>query len=252
MGNKNLFPLIVGKARIRNYEDNGEFFDVACATNVKTTFSTSETKELVCGGGDSLTLEKPTGSITLKVIKTKNPELLGKILNLDVTSKVAGANTITDQKVIFDKNGIIEMLERSNDNLGITSIVVKSKDGATTYVKDTDYTVKVVKNRTIIERKGTNIPEQGTVLVSGTINQNAYKEVTIKRVQRGKKKFMIELFGENEENGKMTLLQASPVELDAEYILEMVDAFRDGDIAGSELSFKLSDGGSITFKDENI
>lgn len=248
----NLFPIIVGKARIRDHDNNGKFLDIDCATNTSTSISTSETKELVCGGWESLTLEKPAGTITLKIMKTKNPELIWRLLNLDVISSVTWETTITNKEVKFDKNWFIEMLERSNDENGITSIVIKSLDGVTTYQKDTDYTVEIKNKKTIIKRKWTNIAEEASVLFSWVVNQNASKEVNLKRLQRWKKKFTIELFGEDQKTGKMTTLLATPVELNSDYMLEMKDAFRDGDISWTELSFVLVDGWEITFRDENI
>lgn len=253
MSNNNLlFPIIIWKVRIRDFDNEGLFANIDCATNVKTTISTSETKELVCWSWQSLTLEKPSGSITLKVIKTKNPDLIWKLLNLNVLTKQSGANNLVDVKVTFAKDGVIEMLERSNDWNWITGITVKSLDKAVTYVKDTDFTVEVIDNKTIIKKKWSKIPEGTTVLVSGTINQNWFKQVEIARLQRAKKKFSIELYGEDQTTGKLTMLYATPVELDSEYVLEMIDAFRDGDIAWSELTFKLSDGWKITYTDENI
>ncbi len=249
-----LFPVIVGSARIRDAHNSGSFFDLECATNVKTALNTSENvKELQCGKGDSLTLEKPTGSITLKVIKTKNPDLLGKLLDLIVDSVVAGTNTITDESNTFDSNDKIEMLQRSNDGNGITSLVVKSNDGGTTYTLDTDYSVSVVNNKTTITRlSGGSIPAEASVLISGSIKQNAYKETEINLVQRVKKQFSIELFGEDEKTRKLTTLYANKVTLDSEYLLEMIDTFRDGDINGSDLTFKVADWGKVTFRDENI
>ena len=252
MANNNLFPTIVGKARIRDYDNDWLFANIECATNVKTSISTSETKELVCWEWEWLTLEKPAGTITFKVIKTKNADLIWRLLDLIVTNKTGGETNVTDRKVTFDKNWFIELLDRSNDNNWFSNIVLKSIDGVTTYTKDTDYEVSVVENRTILKRKWTNIPEKVTVLFSWKINQNASKEAIIKRIQRGKKKFTIELFWEDQATKKMTTLLATPVTLNSEYLLEMIDAFRDWDIAGSELAFVLADWGSITFRDENI
>lgn len=252
MANQKLFPIIVGKARIRDYDNNGSFVDLECATNVRTTISTSETIELVCGGGDSLKLEKPSGSITLKVIKTKNPDLIAKLLNLDVKSVVSGKNTITDQKHTSDKNGVIELLERSNDKQWVTELVVKSLDGQTTYELNTDYSVSVVDNKTIIQFLSGALSAGDSVLISGKITQNAYKQVEINKNVRAKKKFTIELYWEDTDTKLMTYLLATPVELDSEYMLEMADAFRDGEPNWSELNFNLVDGGKIIFKDENI
>lgn len=50
--------------------------------------------------------------IILQIVKTKNPGLLAKLLGLDISSTVVGANTITDKKITFDKDWFIELLER--------------------------------------------------------------------------------------------------------------------------------------------
>lgn len=253
MANKNLFPTIVGTARIRDADNNGVFFDLECATNVGASISTSETVELVCGKWESLVVEKPWSTITMTVIKTKNPDLIGKLFNVAVSSVTAGIKALTNIKVKFDENGKVEMLERSNDNLGITAVVVKSADGLTTYTLTDDYTVSVVDNRTIITRVITwDIPEGWEVLVSWSINHNAYKETIIEIVQRAKKNFTIEVFGENVDTKRMTSLLATPVTLNSEFLLEMKDMFRDGVPTWANLVFNLLDNWTLRLRDENI
>lgn len=193
--------------------------------------------------------------IILQIVKTKNPGLLAKLLGLDISSTIAGANTITDRKVTFDKDWFIELLERSKDKAWVTSIVLKSKDGETTYELNTDYTVKVVDNRTIIEKKGSKIVAWQTVLISWSVNQNAAQEVSIKRIQKWKANFSIELFWECqiwENKWKMLTIFADNVTLNSDYILEMKDAFRDGDISWTELSFVLADWWEVKYRDEII
>jgi len=251
--NENLFPTIIGQIRIRDADSSWKFFDIECATNTKNTISTSNTKELVCWKWETLILEKPSWNITFKVIKTKNPDLLWKILWLDVVNKIAGENTITDEKNIFDSDWNIELLHRSNDWNWVTDLVVKSADWWTTYVLDTDYTVAIADNKTIIKIKDWwAITEKAVVLVSWKVNENAYKKIKIEAVQRVKKRFSVELFWENQKTKWMTTIYSTPMTLDSEYVLEMIDSFRDWDISWSELTFKLCDGWDITIKDENI
>jgi hypothetical protein len=75
MWNLNLFPTIIGNARIRSASSNWVFFDLACAVNIKATIDNTETKELTCGDWDSVVMEKPTANITMSSIKTKNANL---------------------------------------------------------------------------------------------------------------------------------------------------------------------------------
>lgn len=252
MSNKNLFPAIVWTARIRPQWTNWTFYDLECSINISTGFNSWEEVELVCGKGESLTLEKPGSTINMNVIKTKNPDLIGKLFNLAVSSFVWGENDV-NEKVIFDKNNKIEMLDRSNDNNWITTLVVKSSDWVTTYAITTDYTVSILENRTIITRVvwGT-IPEGAEVLVTWVVNQNAFKEITLEKIQRVKQYFDIEIFWENAETKKMTSLFASPVKLNAEFLLEMKDAFRDWAPTWASLVFELTDWGKIRLRDENI
>lgn len=252
MSNKNLFPTIVWTGRIRDADNNGIFYDLECATNVSAGFNSGEEVELTCGNGESVSLEKPWSTLNMTIIKTKNPDLIGKIFNLAVSSVVAGSNDI-DENVIFDSSDKIEMLERSNDWNGITTLVVKSADGVTTYTLDTDYSVAVVDNRTIITRlEWGAISAWAEVNVTWSVNQNAYKELTLEKIQRAKKHFSLEVFGENSETGKMTSLYATPVKLNAEFLLEMKDVFRDWAPTWASLVFDLVDWGKIKFKDENI
>lgn len=253
MSNNNTFPVIVWKARIRDAHNTWKFFDIECASNVRTTISTSDTVTLTCWRWESVVFEKPGATMALKVIKTKNPSLLWELLDLVVTNTAEWENIITDKKQIFDEDWIIEMLERSNDWNWVTEIVVKSEDGATTYTVDTDYTVKVEWESTFIERVATwTIEEWATVLVSWKVKQYASKEVVIERVQRLKKQFTIELYWEDTKTKRLTSLVATPVTLDSEYLLEMFDVFVDWEPAWAELSFVLADNGKLTFKDENI
>jgi len=252
MSNKNLFPTIVWTARIRPHGTNWTFYDLECATNVTAGFNSWDEVELVCWKWESLSLEKPGSTLNMTIIKTKNPDLIGKLFNLAVSSFVWGENDV-NEKVVFDSNNKIELLDRSNDDNWVTTIVVKSSDGVTTYTITTDYTISVVDNRTIITRViGWTIPEGAEVLVTWKVNQNAYKAITIEKIQRVKQYFDIEIFGENPENKKMTSLFASPVRLNAEYLLEMKDAFRDWAPAWSNLVFDLVDWGKVKIKDENI
>lgn len=249
---KNLFPTIVWTGRIRDADNDGVFYDLECATNVSAWFNSWDEIELVCGKGESVSLEKPWSTVNMTVIKTKNPDLIGKLFNLAISSVVAGSNNI-DKNVTFDSTDKVELLERSNDNNGVTSLVVKSSDLATTYTLDTDYSVAVVENRTIITRlEGGSISAGAKVNVTWSVEQNAYKELTLEKIQRAKKYFSLEVFGENEETGKMTSLYVTPVKLNAEYLLEMKDAFRDWAPTGANLVFDLVDGWKLVFKDENI
>lgn len=252
MSNKNLFPSIIWTARIRPQWTHWEFYDLECSINISTGFNSWEEVELVCWKGESLVLEKPGSVINMNVIKTKNPDLIGKLFNLAVSSFVWGENNV-NEKVIFDENNKIEMLDRSNDGNWITSLVVKSSNWVTTYAISTDYTISVVDNRTIITRVvGWTIPEWAEVLVTWLVNQNAYKEVTLEKIQRVKQFFDLEVFWENANTKKMTSLLASPVKLNAEFLLEMKDAFRDWAPTWASLVFELTDWGKVKLRDENI
>lgn len=250
---QNMFPTIVGKMRIRESGKNGQFLELTCATNVQSTLNTSENVErLVCGEWEELVFEKPTFQISATVLKTKNPDLIGRLLDLDVTNITAGAVTITDEALVFD-NDIIEMTQRSNDANGVTSIVVKSADGGTTYTLTDDYTISVTDGKTTITRVALgDIAEGATVLVSGSVNQNTAKELELYAKQRVKKQFEVEVFGKKEGTNQYTTLSGNPVTLDSEYLIEMFDVFRDGLPAGSTLNFVNTDGARFFMRDENI
>lgn len=254
MWNLNLFPTIVWNARIREASSNGVFFDLSCAVNIKTTIDTTEIKEITCWNGESVIMEKPKANITMKISKSKNPDLLWQLYNLAVTSVTSWAKTITNSPQTFSSNDKIEMLERSSDALGITTITVKSAiTGWTTYSLTTDYTVSIVDWKTTITRvTGGTIPSGATVYISWTYNTSAYKELEIKRKQRTKKQFSLEIFWQDETTLKYTSIYASPVTLNSTYLLEMIDMFRDWDIAGAELTFELMDMWSLKLRDENI
>lgn len=252
MSNKKLFPTIVWTWRIRANWTNWTFYDLECAINVSASFNSWEEVELVCGKGESLVLEKPGSVINMTIIKTKNPDLIWKLFNLAVSSFVWGENDV-NEKVIFDENNKIEMLDRSNDDNWITTLVVKSSDWWTTYTLTDDYTIDIVENRTIITRVvGWDIPEWAEVLVTWKVNQNAFKEITLEKIQRVKQFFDLEIFWENAETKKMTSLFASPVKLNAEFLLEMKDAFKDWVPTWASLVFDLTDWGKIKLRDENI
>lgn len=251
---KNLFPTIVGKLRIREAGKNGEFFELSCATNVKSTINTSENVErLTCGDGDEVVFEKPSFQISATVIKTKNPDLLGKLLDLDVANISAGAKVITNEANTF-VDDVIELTHRSNDANGVTTLVVKSAPtGGTTYTATTDYTFAVVDGITKITRvSGGTIPVDATVYISGSVNQNLAKEIELYAKQRTKKQFEVEVFGKKDGTSQFTTVRGNPMTLDSEYILEMLDVFRDGVPQGSELTFINTDGAKLFMRDENL
>lgn len=226
---QNLAPTIVGKMRIREAGKNGQFLELTCALGVQSTINTSENVErLVCGDGDEIIFEKPTFQLTATVLKTKNPDLIANLLDMNVSNITAGAITITDEANTFD-NDKIELSQRSNDTLGVTSVVVKSADGVTTYTVDTDYTVAVVDGKTTITRVDTGaIAEGATVLVSGVVNQNTAKQIELYAKQRTKKQFEVEIFGKKEGTSQYTTISGNPVTLDSEYLIEMFEVFKNG------------------------
>lgn len=254
MWNLNLFPTIVWTARIRDASNSWVFFDLDCSVNISASLDTSEKVELNCGNWDSVVLEKPAASITLWIVKTKNPDLIWKLYDLAVTSATSWAKTITNELMTFDSNDKIEIQQRStSDALWVTSLVVKSADGSITYTVSTHYTIATVDWKTTITRvwAGT-IPAWATVSISWSYNTNAYKEVSISRVQRAKKQFTLEVYGQDQTTLKYTTLLASPVTLDTSFLIEMKDQFRDWQANGAELTFNLLDMWNLKFRDENI
>ena len=254
MWNLNLFPTIVWTARIRDASNSWVFFDLDCSVNISASLDTSEKVELNCGNWDSVVLEKPAASITLWIVKTKNPDLIWKLYDLAVTSATSWAKTITNELMTFDSNDKIEIQQRStSDALWVTSLVVKSADGSITYTVSTHYTIATVDWKTTITRVwvGT-IPAWATVSISWSYNTNAYKEVSISRVQRAKKQFTLEVYGQDQTTLKYTTLLASPVTLDTSFLIEMKDQFRDWQANGAELTFNLLDMWNLKFRDENI
>ena len=253
MWNLNLFPTIVWKARIRNASNSWVFFDLDCSVNISASLDTTEKVELSCGNWDKVVLEKPAASITLWIVKTKNPDLIWKLYNLSVNSQNSWAKTISNELMTFDSNGKIEIQQRStSDALWVTSIVVKSADLATTYTVTTDYTVATVNWKTTITKVWATIPDWANVAISWSYNTNSYKEISISKVQRTKKQFTLEVYGQDQTTLKYTTLLASPVTLDTSFLIEMKDQFRDWQANGAELTFNLLDMWNLKFRDENI
>lgn len=253
MWNLNLFPTIVWTARIRDASNNWVFFDLDCSVNISASLDTTEKVELSCGNWDMVVLEKPAASITLWIVKTKNPDLIWKLYDLSIISQTSWAKTINNELMTFDSNGKIEIQQRStSDALWVTSVVVKSADLSTTYTVTTNYTVATVNWKTTITKVWATIPDWATVAISWSYNTNAYKEVSVARVQRTKKQFTLEIYGQDQTTLKYTTLLASPVTLDTSFLIEMKDQFRDWQANGAELTFNLLDMWNLKFRDENI
>ena len=76
--------------------------------------------------------------------------------------------------------------------------------------------------------------------------------ISISKVQRTKKQFTLEVYGQDQTTLKYTTLLASPVTLDTSFLIEMKNQFRDWQANGAELTFNLLDMWNLKFRDENI
>jgi len=131
---------------------------------------------------------------------------MGKV----TTVAASTATTVTDEGMKFTAKAPTQNLKhKSAEETGCTSIVVKSLDGTTTYVVDTDYTVAVsYSGYTTITRVATGtIPEDSGVLVSysykaiiskkftyGSTKMPLYLHVWLVNTNADGKKFIIEIY----------------------------------------------------------
>jgi len=135
--------------------------------------------------------------------------LSGHMGNL-TTVAASTPTSITDEGMKFTSSAQTQNLKhKSAEETGCSSIVVKSVDGTTTYVADTDYTVAVnYSGYTTITRIATGtIPEEGGVLVSysykaiiskkftyGSTKMPLYLHVWLVNTNAEGKKFVIEIY----------------------------------------------------------
>ena len=111
--------------------------------------------------------------------------LIGQMGTLTTTA-ASTATEVTDEGVKFTvANPTQNLAHKSADATGCSTIVVKSADGETTYVADTDYTIAVnTSGYTTLTRVATGtIPEDAGVLVS-----YSYKAIIAKKLTYGSTK----------------------------------------------------------------
>ncbi len=247
----------IGVPYIRKAGTNGGWYELASARGVTAVINTTnQTVDVVCDTRGSVFKGYiPEASVSLSFLENCDTQALKKLFGLSVTSSAGGSVTITDEQNIFDSDDMITLSHYSNDGSGVTSVVVKSSDGSTTYVADTDYTVTVKNNMTCIERiDGWAITAEATVLVSGTVNKWASEEVEITSEFTVKDEFEVMIYAEitNGSNTNHKIITMSPATLEADYNMEFLDVVKAGNIEGASLTFQLSEGGSLKFLDTHL
>ncbi len=210
----------------------------ACMVNAWITYNkeNQESLDLNCGSSSY--------SDTVAEMKLN----MYRVLNSDLLSILAWAKTVVipawdyavseKYEVLSDK--IIQLPYQSNDNAWVTSIVVKSSDGATTYVLDTDYSVSTADNKTSITILSGAINKGDTILVEWSVKLNETKKVVTTLGTKADEKIDVRFIGSKEVNGTeyKFSLEAKEWNNTSSYTIEFLNKIKGGLPKGTEVAFK--------------
>lgn len=247
----------IGVPYIRKSGSNGAWFELASARWVTAALDTTKKKvDVLCDTRWSVFKGTiPEGMITLTFLENCDTVALSKLFGLTENSVTAWAKTfpLTTFKFEWD---YIELPFYSNDWLWCTSIVVKDSTWATTYVLDTDYTITVSWNKTIIAIKSWGgITANDSVQVSWGYNSNAYTDVELTSKFSVLPEFDVKIEAEIDwDSGKKEyrVITMDPCTLDSVYNMEFLDVVKAGNIQWASLTFTLSEWGKFKYHDEHL
>ncbi len=252
--NPNNLSKFIGVTYIRKADTDWEFVELASAratissidTQAKSVDVITDTRWSV------IQWDIPVNKIDLSFLENASADALSLLLWVDKVSVAWWAIALVDVPQTFSSADKIELNYQSNDNLWVTSVAVKSSDWVTTYVLDTDYSLALANNRTVITNLGAWIASWATVAVSWSYNANASEQVTIESKYRNKDVFevKIEAIDESTWTNHYRVVTLDQAVLSSVYNLEFLDVVKAGDINGTQATFEWLEWASLTYKDE--
>ena len=242
----------VGVPYIRKAGSQWDWYELASARGVVANLNSSnQTVDIISDTrGSAFKWFIPEASISLTFIENGDTEVIGMLFWLTELWQAAGAKTITDQAYTFGWDTLV-LDDYASDTNWVTSIVVKSADGNTTYSETTDYTVAVNGKVTTITRVWSwSITSWESVLVSGSVNVNESKSISLTSQFSVKDEFEVKIEAYTDDDSKVRTIKLNPATLESDYTVEFLDVVKAWDITGASLEFKLSEGGEFNIYDE--
>lgn len=254
---KHSLSKFVGFTYFRKAGTAGAWLELASArATVATIDTTAQNVDVVCDTRGSVFKGTiPEAMVSLTFLENADTTILSKLFGLTQIAQAGGAKTITNELYTFSADDKVVLDHYSNDGLGLTSPVVKSADGVTTYTVSTDYTIAVSNNETTITRvTGGTIPAGATISVSGSVTVNAAESISMTSQFTLKEEFEIMIMAKVTVSDKdyRRIVRLNPATLESTYALEFLDVVKGGDINGATVEFKLSEGGTFEMYDEII
>ena len=199
----------------------------------------------------------PVSSISLTFLENASAEVLSDLLWETKVSNAGWATAVFPRTITLDIDDTYSFPELSNDALGVTGLVVKDSTETTTYVEDTDYSVTIVDDFTILTRLwgGAITVEQELHFTAGTVNINSNEEVTVNNSFTTIDEFEIVIKAKitNEAwETKFRTVTWTPATLNSTYQMEFIDFVKNGDINGASVKFDISEWGTIVYVNEHL
>ncbi len=254
---KHSLSKFVGFTYFRKAGTHGAWKELASArATVANIDTTAQNVDVLCDTRGSVFKGTiPEATISLTFLENADTEVLADLFGLTQTAQASGAKTVTNELYTFGSDDKVILDHFSNTGLGLTSPVIKSADGVTTYTVTDDYLVTVSDNVTTISRVALgDIPEDATISVSGSILVNASESVVLTSEFVLKQEFevMIEAKVAYDSKDYRRTVKLNPATIESTYALEFLDVVKAGDINGATVEFKLSEGGTFKMYDEII
>lgn len=239
------FPVIVEIKKSMN----GKWEKYACMINAGITYNkeNQESLDLNCG---SSSYSDTVAEMKLEMFRTLNSNLLNIHTGAETVVIPAGAYAVSETYEVLSDN-IISLPYLSNDGNGVTGITVKSSDGGTTYVLDTDYSVDTTDNKTTITILAGAISKGDMVLVEGTVNLNETKKVVTKLGTSADEKIDVRFVGYKEIDGTKYnfSLEGKEGSNTSNYAIEFLNKIKGGLPKGTEVTYKF-DTNEVVMLDE--
>ncbi len=217
---------------------NWKWEKYACMINAGITYSkeNQESLDLNCG---SFSYSDRVAEMKLEMFRVLNSNILNTLNGSSTVVIPAWPYDINESHEVKNDKTII-LIHSSSDKNGVTDIVVKSSDGTTTYVVDTDYEVNTTDNVTTITILDWAISVWDTVIVEWTVELQETRKVIDILWTTADEKIDVRFVGVKEINGvdyHFSLEATEGVNTSA-YTIEFLNKIKGGLPKGTEVTFK--------------
>jgi len=254
--NPNYLSKFIGVTYFRNANTDWKFIQLASARATVSSIDTqAKSVDVVTDTNWSvIQWDIPVNKIDLQFLENASVETMSKLFWVNKVATASWSIALVNVAQTFSAEDEIELDYQSNDDLWVTTVVVKSSDLVTTYVEDTDYSVLTTDNRTVITNLWAWIDSWATVAVSWTYNANQSESLEVQAIYRDKVVFEVKIQAVTKTTGtnQYRTVRLDKAVLSSVYNLEFLNVVQAWDITGTQATFEWLEWSSLFYDNEII